>query len=300
MTGYRLGFSEFTTWPWSFREDLEHYAKAGARCIEICEFKLPYNDYGPALSEAARSGLDISSVQMYVHSVFKDSMASKPSDRDDRVEHMKRAIAMSAPHLPAGTPFIIITGIPPEGNIKQCVDRTAEALKELSEHAAGFGMRIAFEPLSPVNLHTDTAVWGLDQGLELVDRVNHPACGICIDTWNVWQTPQLTRVIEECGKRIFVVQLSDWRTPRSTADRYSLGDGEIPLAEIVRAIRSTGYDGPWVVEILSSFHLRGSLWKSNLDEVLERNMRSFDRLWNESHINTIVGEEAHGKTQSGV
>jgi hypothetical protein len=28
-------------------------------------------------------------------------------------------------------------------------------------------------PLSPVNLHTDTAVWGLDQRLEVVDRVNH-------------------------------------------------------------------------------------------------------------------------------
>lgn len=281
MSEYLLGFSEFTTWPWSFREDLEHYAAAGVRGIEICQFKLPHNDYGRSLEEVRARGLRPTSVQMSVHSVFQDSMASKPQDPQDRIAEMKRAIAMSAPHLPAGTPFIVITGIPPDGNIKACVDRTAQALIELAEYASTFDMRIAFEPLSPVNLHTDTAVWGLDQGLDLIERVNHPAAGLCLDTWNVWQTPNLPRVIERCGRRIFCVQLSDWRTPRSIADRYNLGDGEIDFAEIIGSIRGTGYAGPWVVEILSSFHLPGSLWKSNLDDLLKTNIRAFERLWND-------------------
>ena len=46
--------------------------------------------------------------------------------------------------------------------------------KKLGEHAARHEMRIAFEPLSPVNIHTDTSIWYLDQGIELVDRVNQP------------------------------------------------------------------------------------------------------------------------------
>jgi sugar phosphate isomerase/epimerase len=143
-------------------------------------------------------------------------------------------------------------------------------------------MKVAFEPLSPVNLHTDTAVWYLDQGLDVVERANHPNVGICIDTWNVWQTPRLSDVISQCGNRILVVQLSDWKTPRSTADRYSLGDGEIPLRDIVRAIRQTGFTGPWVVEILSSLHLEGSLWKSDMEDLLRKNCAAFERLWNES------------------
>ncbi len=284
MSEYFLGVSEFTTWPWSFREDLEHYSAAGIPGIEICEFKLPHNDYGDALAKIEAYGMRATSVQMYVHSVFKDSMAARPEDPEDRLEQMKRAMAMTAQHVPQGTPFVVITGIPPEGNFKKTVDHTVEALKDLADFAARLQMRIAFEPLSPVNIHTDTAVWGLDQGLELIERVNHPAAGLCIDTWNVWQTPALERVIEQCGNRIFLVQLSDWRTPRSTADRFNLGEGVIPLERIVSAIRRTGYSGAWVVEILSSFYLRHSLWKENLDDVLHKNARAFARLWTAGEV----------------
>lgn len=277
-----FGFSEFTTWPWSFREDLAGYAKAGAQGIEICEFKLPHNDYGELLGEIPKNGLRAASVQMFVHSVFKDSMASRPEDPADRLEEMKRAISRTAPHVPKGTPFVVITGIAPDGNIAAARERTIETLKHLGEHADSLGMRIAFEPLSPVNIHTDTAVWGLDQGLEVVENVCHPAVGLCVDSWNVWQTPELEDVIAQCGKRIFLVQLSDWRTPRSTADRYSLGDGNIELAPMLRAIRRTGYEGPWIVEILSSFHLSGSLWKTDLNELLRTNAAAFQRLWEEA------------------
>ncbi len=177
---------------------------------------------------------------------------------------------------------IVITGAPPEGNMRKTVDTTADALKRLGDVAAKHDMAIAFEPLNPININTDTAVWELDHGLELVERVNHPAVGICIDSWNVWETPDLTDVIRQCGKRIRVIQLSDWKTPRSTADRYSLGTGEIDFVPMMRAIRQTGFDGPWVVEILSSLHLDGSLWKADMDEVLRKNHEAFDRLWQES------------------
>jgi sugar phosphate isomerase/epimerase len=277
----RFGFSEFTTWPWPFKKDVERYRHHGATAIEVCEFKLPYNDYAEHLALLG-DGLTPTSIQMQVHSVFVDSMANKPEDPDDRIAAMKQGIALSAPLLPSGTPFIVITGVAPKGNVRAAFDRSVEALKELGDFAAERQMRIAFEPLNPVNIHTDTAVWSLERGLELVERVNHPGVGICIDTWNVWQAPNVEELIRQCGKRIFAVQLSDWKLPRSTADRYSLGTGEIPLASIMRAIRDTGYDGGWVVEILSSMHLPDSLWKRDLDDVLDENTRAFERLWSSS------------------
>lgn len=277
MSSYRFGFSEFTTWPWSFRRDVERFRANGADSIEICEFKLPHKDYGRYLEML--DGLTPASVQMNVHSVFVDSMANKPEDPDDRVGAMKDAIEMTAPYLPSGTPFIVITGIAPDGNVRKARDRVVEALKELGEFVAARNLTIAFEPLSPANVNTDTAVWSLEDGLELVERANHPNVGICIDTWNVWQSRDVERLIAQCGPRILVVQLSDWRTPRSTADRYTLGDGEIPLASLIGAIRRTGYSGAWIVEILSSMHLDGSLWKGDLDELLAANRDAFARLW---------------------
>jgi sugar phosphate isomerase/epimerase len=277
MNSYRFGFSEFTTWPWPFTRDVERYRAHGAEAIEICEFKLPHNDYGHYLQRL--DGLTAASVQMNVHSVFVDSMANKPEDPDDRVAAMKDAIAMTAPHVPAGTPFIVITGVAPDGNVRKARDRVVDALKELGDFAAARDATIAFEPLSPVNVNTDTAVWSLEDGLELIERANHPNVGICIDTWNVWQTRGVEALIAQCGKRILVVQLSDWKTPRSTADRYTLGEGEIPLASLIGAVRKTGYAGAWVVEILSSMHLDGSLWKGDLDALLAANRAAFTRLW---------------------
>ena len=279
---YRFGFSEFTTWPWPFKQDVERYKQQGADCIEVCEFKLSHNDYAQELRYIDQQGLSVASVQAKVHSIFVDSMAPVPKDPADRVQAIKDAIAMSAPHVPRDTPFIVITGVAPEGNMRKAVDTTVESLKELGEFAARHQVKIAFEPLNPINVNTDTAVWGLDHGLELVERVNHPAVGICVDSWNIWETPNLHEVIRQCGKRILVIQLSDWKMPRSTADRYTLGQGEIPLAPMIRAIRETGFDGPWVVEILSSLHLDGSLWKSDMDEMLRKNHEAFDRLWQET------------------
>lgn len=279
---YAFGFSEFTTWPWPFERDLEQYKAHGATCVEVCEFKLSHEDYAAQLDAIPRAGLKAASVQAKIHSVFVDSMEALTKDPDDRVDAIRDAIALSAPHLPPGTPFVVITGIAPDGNMRKAIERTVEALKVLGEFAAKHHMKIAFEPLNPLNCNTDTAVWGLDHGLELVEEVNQPNVGICIDSWNVWETPGLHDVVRQCNTRIALVQLSDWKTPRSTADRYSLGDGEIPLAPLIAAIRETGYAGPWVVEILSSLHLDGSLWKSDMCELLRKNHEAFDRLWRQS------------------
>lgn len=282
MSSPKFGFSEFTTWPWSFEEDVRQYKAAGAEWIEVCEFKLAQHDYARCLQLAADSGLQVASVQAKIHSIFPDSMEGTTKEPRDRIAAIKDAIRLSAPHLPKGTPFIVITGIAPEANIRKAVEMTADALKELGDYAGEQGMRIAFEPLNPVNLHKDTALWGLDRGLELVESVGNPNVGICIDTWNIWETLKLYDVIAACGERIFVIQLSDWKMPRSPADRFSLGDGDLPLTDMIRVIRKTGFDGPWVVEILSSLHLEGSLWKSDMPAMLRQNRDAFIRLWAES------------------
>ncbi|MGH2465775.1 MAG: sugar phosphate isomerase/epimerase family protein, partial [Candidatus Limnocylindrales bacterium] len=215
--------SEFTTWPWSFERDIDSYSRAGIEAIEITEFKLDHDDYRPQLAMLAASGLRVSSVQSTVHSLFPDSLAPQPTGPADRLRHMKAAIERIAPGVPEGTPFVVITGAAPGGNTEHVVQRAIDLLGELAAHATEHGVTIAFEPLNPVLFNTDTAVWGLDEGLEIVEAVGHRALGLCLDSWNIWQTPDLEAVIARCGKRISLVQVSDWRRPRAGADRVSLG-----------------------------------------------------------------------------
>ncbi|HEV2260994.1 MAG TPA: TIM barrel protein, partial [Candidatus Rubrimentiphilum sp.] len=199
MSYVKFGFSEFTTWPWTFEKDLAMYKKHGASVIEVCEFKFAHEEFDK-LAFVEQAGLTVASVQARVHSIFPDTMAPEPKDPADRVEAIKKAIESSARYLPQGTPFIVITGAEPNRNMRAAIDRTREALKELGEFAAQHGMAIAFEPLNPITVHTDTMLWGLDRGFELVDSVEHPHVGICIDTWNIWETPNVLGVIADCGK----------------------------------------------------------------------------------------------------
>jgi len=278
----RFGVSEFTTWPWSFERDIEHYAAHGVDAIEVCEFKLNRDDYRPQLRSIERTGLTVSSVQSTVHSLFPDSLAPSPADPDDRIRHMKGAIERIAPYVPTGTPFVVITGAAPGGNTELVYEKCLTAFAELAEFAAGHGVRMAYEPLNPVLFNTDTALWGLDQALELVRRVDHPELGICLDTWNIFQTPDLHNVIRACGERIFLVQVSDWHRPRSGADRISLGDGSIDNAAIIRTVREAGYARPFVLEIFSSESLPNSIWRADLDAVLDKNAIAFVQIWDRS------------------
>jgi sugar phosphate isomerase/epimerase len=279
---YRFGISEFTTWPWSFATDIERYSAHGVDAIEICEFKLNRDDYAPQLSRIAEAGLGVSSVQTTVHSLFPDSLAPSPLDPSDRLRHIVDSMERIAPHVPPGTPFVVITGAAPHGDCERAYGYARDAFRTLADVAAAKEMRVAFEPLNPILFNTDTALWGLDRALELVDLVGHPALGLCVDTWNIFQTAEVERVIADCAKKIFLVQVSDWRLPHSNADRRCLGDGEIPTVDLLRAIRQTGYDRPYVLEIFSSEFLPDSLWKGDMDAVIDRNLVAFERMWGRS------------------
>lgn len=278
----RFGVSEFTTWPWSFERDVERYAAHGVDTIEICEFKLDRNDYAPQLTAIAPAGLKVSSVQSTVHSLFPDSLAPSPTNPDDRVRHMKSAIERIAPHVAPKTPFVVITGAAPGGNANMVYEKSLSAFADLAEFATRHGVRLAYEPLNPILFNTDTALWGLDQALELVHHVDHPELGLCVDTWNIFQTPDLHDVIRACGDRIFLVQVSDWHRPRSGADRISLGTGLIDNAAIIKSVRAAGYAGPYVLEIFSGESLPDSIWRADLDAVLDSNAVAFVQIWDAS------------------
>jgi sugar phosphate isomerase/epimerase len=271
----RFGISQFTTSPWPFERDLIEYPRAGAGWIEICEFKLDRADYAPQLEAVDRAGLRVSSVQPTVHAIYPDSLAPAPLDPHVRVRHFERSMERLAPLVPAGTPFVVISGAAPHGDNACVYAMLLEVLPRLADRAAELGVRLAFEPLNPVLFHTDTAIWGLDAALELVERVGHSHLGICLDTWNVFQTPDLLATIERAREKIFVVQISDWQRPRANADRRSLGEGTIPTRELLAAVERAGYDGPYVLEIFSEESLPDSLWAGDIAEHLRRNGTAF-------------------------
>jgi len=277
---YQFGVSQFTTNPWSFEQDVEAYARLGVDSIEICEFKLDEDRAADQLALVLRHGLLISSVQPVVRTLFPSLSQPEPKDVAARMARFRTTIeriVASAPNVP----FVTNTGIPPHGNIQEVFDRAATEYRVLAEFAETQGARIALEPLNASIMNEESAIWTLAQAMRIVSAVDRANFGICLDTWNIWQNADIIDEIKACGDRIFVVQVSDWRTPRTFQDRLIVGQGEISLPPLLRAIHETGYRGAYSVEIFSN-GVPNALWEADLSRVIRDSRAGLDAAWKEA------------------
>ena len=274
---YRFGVSEFTTAPWTFEQDLEYYAQQGVEAIEVCEFKLDERRRDEQLALIAPHGLMISSVQPNVRTLFPSQSQPEPRDPRERMALFYQTIQRFGV-LAKGVPVVTNTGRPPGGNIQQVSEVAVEVYRYLADEAARSGARIALEPLNPSIMNVETAIWTIQQAFQIVTQVQRENFGLCIDSWNVWQHADLYEAITACGDRIFVVQLRDWRIPRSFQDRLSIGHGEIPFPAFLRAIHVSGFRGPYVLEIFSA-KVPDSLWEGDLKQLIRDNRTNLDAMW---------------------
>ncbi len=277
---YRFGISEFTTWPWSFDQDVERYARLGVDTIEVCEFKLDDKNIDRQLRLIAQHGLAISSVQPSIRTLFPSQSQPEPKDLGERMSLFGQTIERFGA-MAVDVPFVTNTGIPPNGNIQEVLDTAKRAYRTVADAAAQYGALVALEPLNSAIMNVESAIWTLHQGMNLVEAVDRPNFGLCLDLWNVWQNANIVEAIRATGDRTFIVQLSDWRTPRSYQDRLIVGQGEIPLPRLLRAIHESSYRGPYVVEIFSG-DVPDSLWKGDLSAVIRASHDGLEAAWREA------------------
>lgn len=279
-TPFRFGVSQFTTWPWSFEQDVDNYARLGVDAIEVCESKLDDERFSDQLALIEQRGLTIGSFQPAVRTLFPSQLMPEPEDLGERVALFCRTIERAG-RFARGIPFVSNTGPPPNGNIQEVFDVATREYRTLADFAQDHGARVALEPLSAALMNIESAIWTVEQAMRIVAAVNRDNFGICVDIWNIWQNTNVVEEIEACGDRIFIAQVSDWRTPRSFADRHIVGRGEIPLPPLLRAIHETGYRGAYMLEILSQ-DVPDSLWDADLPEVIRNSRIGLEKAWREA------------------
>ncbi len=275
--GYTLGISEFTTNPWTFEQDVEAYARLGAGAIEVCEFKLDPVRAAEQMCLPAAHGLTVSSVQPVVRTLFPSQSQPEPLDVGERLARFRQSVERLAPFAP-GAAFVTNTGVAPGGDVQRVRDACIREYRPLAAYCADHGVRLALEPLNPFIMNIETAVWTVAQAMEIIQAVDHPAFGLCLDCWNVWQDADLEREITAGGDRIFVVQVSDWRAPRSFRDRLVPGRGKIPLPAFLAAVRASGFTGAYSVEIFSA-DVPDALWEGDLEQTLRDSKAGMDQAW---------------------
>jgi sugar phosphate isomerase/epimerase len=277
MNPLPFGVSQYTTWRQSFAEDLSLFRDAGIDAIEVCEGKLDPLNPEPQLQQIKGMGFQVSSVQPRLHSLFPDAPRPEPKAPRERMAHLRKTIELFGRYFP-GTTIVTISGAAPDGDYDLAYRTAAIEYREIAKIAAANGVRVALEPLNPILMNVDTFLCSIAHAGRIIESVDHAEFGLFLDVWHFWEESDAPASIRKYGDRIFGVHVNDWRTPRAFGDRFLPGDGVIPLVPLLKAIKETGYNGAYTLEIFSEERLSRSLWSDPRRTVIE-GKKAFAKIW---------------------
>ncbi len=127
-------------------------------------------------------------------------------------------------------------------------DRLAEACTRLADHAAGRGVRLAFEPEPGMFIDT------MERFAELRERVAHPAFGLTIDVGHLHCQGEVPIAdhLRRWRDLLWNVHIEDMR--RGVHDHLMFGAGEIEFGPVLRALDEIGFAGGVYVELSRHSH----------------------------------------------
>lgn len=119
------------------------------------------------------------------------------------------------------------------------VELLVQQLSRLADYAGERGVTLCLEPLN----RFETSFINLaEQAVEVIDRVNHPACQIMLDTFHMnIEERSLGDAICTVGHRLRHLHACE-------NDRGAPGSGHVSWAAVAEALRAIHYDGPVVIE----------------------------------------------------
>jgi D-psicose/D-tagatose/L-ribulose 3-epimerase len=130
-----------------------------------------------------------------------------------------------------------------EDERKRDTDLLVKQLTTLSRHAGDNGVTLCVEPLN----RFETSFMNLaEQAIGVVDRVDHPACGILLDTFHMnIEERSVGDALRSAGARLKHVHGCE-------NDRGAPGSGHVPWNEVRDALRDINYGGAVVIESFTS------------------------------------------------
>lgn len=263
----RLSINQMTTFRWSFDEDLVNYARAGISALGIWRQKLA--DYGEerGIELVRESGLAVSNLLWAGGFTGGDVRTFRES-----VEDGLEAIRLAA-QLKAGC-LVVYTGARAGHTHNHARRLLRDALGELVPAATAAGVTLALEPMHPQCAGDWTFLTSLPETTALLDNFALDGLKLVFDTYHFGSHPETLNGLAALAPRIAVVHLADSKEPPNREqNRCRLGEGQIPLAELVAALQAGGYDGDYDLELLGE-----DIEDSDYLALIEHSRQAFGRL----------------------
>jgi sugar phosphate isomerase/epimerase len=259
--------NEMTTFRWSFDEDVEHYQAAGYTAIGVWRQKLA--DFGEerGIELLRDSGLSVSELMWAGGFTGSDGHTHRESI-DDALEAIRLAAAMGAKTL------VIYSGSRSGHTLNHARRLLITALKELAPVAEQHALRLALEPMHDLCAQDWTFLTGLEESLALLDQIGSPAMKLVFDTYHLGWHSGAAELIGNLADRVAIVHLADGNPPTdSEQTRTRLGEGQVPLVDLVAAFQRAGYDGDYDVELIGP-----DLEQTDYEELLAHSKSAYDAI----------------------
>lgn len=239
-----LSVNQTTTFRWSFDEDVTRCAAAGYSAISVWRQKL--SDFGIARASELLQQHGVKALSLFWAGGFTGSDGrSYRESVDDGIEAVRAAAAIGADSV------VLCSGARGGHTLNHARRLFVSAIEELLAVASPLAIDLALEPMHPGCAADWTFVTSLEQAVGIIESVSSPRLRLVFDTCHLGWSPKVVEMIPHVAGRIALVQLGDMRSPPSgEQNRCRLGDGVLPLPEIVAALKSAGYDGCYDVELL--------------------------------------------------
>jgi 4-hydroxyphenylpyruvate dioxygenase len=230
----------------TLEDRLNAAASAGFDAVEIFENDLLASVSSP---EQIRAQVQDLGLTIDLYQPFRDAEGAPP-ERFATVERRMRAKLDLMARLGADT-VLVCSSVAPDTIADD--DLAADQLRRLAELAGQRGMRIAYEALA-WGRHVST--W--QHSWDIVRRADHPALGLCLDSFHVLsRTDAYADIAGLPGDRIFFLQLAD--APRLAMDvlqwsrhhRLFPLQGSLDLVGFTQAVLAAGYRGPRSLEVFN-------------------------------------------------
>ena len=239
----RLSMNELTTMRWSFERDVTEFAAASYEGIGVWRQKLSDIGEDRGTDLLREHGLQVSNLLWAGGFTGSDGRSYRESIQD-AIEGIRTAARLDAECLVL---YSGARGGHTRGHARRLVKN---ALIELVPHAEEFGVTLAMEPMHPGCGAEWTFLTTLEETLSLIDPLESPYLKLVLDTYHyAWERPSLAS-LADVANRIAIVHLGDGeRCPCGEQNRCPLGQGQVPLRDIVSTLARAGYDGFLDVEL---------------------------------------------------
>ncbi len=274
--------SQATTLSTPFEADLDAYARAGWRAVEIWLTKLETFLEAHPIGEA-KTLLDGLGLAPVAASAQGGLLLARGAQRDVHWDHFRKRLDLLAA---LAVPTMIVVADFDRELAPDDYGRAAAALAGAAETASASGVRIALEFQKSARFCAS-----LDTTLALVLQSGAANAGVCFDLFHYYTGPsKFEDLAYLTPQNLAWVQLSDLSgTPRelaTDADRIFPGEGDFQIAPVLDALGAMGYDGYVSLEVLNPH-----LWQVPADRVSDLGYQALCRTlgkWNGA--GTVVDE----------